>query len=68
MFPQVAPKFFKTRPKGRRTWAKIPAHRPKAAAKQPAKEAPQPANASASHYVITLNGQEHKVIALNPAR
>ena len=59
MFPQVAPKFFKTRPEGRKNVGKDPA------AKQP--DAKQPGAAGGSqlsakvNYVITLNGQEHRV-------
>jgi methylmalonyl-CoA carboxyltransferase 5S subunit len=58
MFPQVAPKFFKTRPEGRKNVGKDPS------AKAPESKAEaggaQPAGAKAS-YVVTLNGQEHKV-------
>jgi methylmalonyl-CoA carboxyltransferase 5S subunit len=59
MFPQVAPKFFKTRPEGRKNVGKDPA------AKQP--DAKQPGAAGGSqlsakvNYVITLNGSEHRV-------
>ncbi len=61
MFPQVAPKFFKTRADGRKNLGK-----------DPSKKAPEvkasPAAASGGHelgakvnYVITLNGKEHRV-------
>jgi len=60
MFPQVAPKFFKTRAQGRKN-----------VGKDPSKKAPEPqAGAAASggpelstkvSYIITLNGQEHRV-------
>jgi methylmalonyl-CoA carboxyltransferase 5S subunit len=61
MFPQVAPKFFKTRAEGRKNLGK-----------DPSKKAPEakasPAAASGGHelgakvnYVITLNGKEHRV-------
>jgi methylmalonyl-CoA carboxyltransferase 5S subunit len=65
MFPQVAPKFFKTRAEGRKNLGKdpskaAPAPAPKAAA------ATAPANGGQAltttvNYVITLNGQEHRV-------
>jgi methylmalonyl-CoA carboxyltransferase 5S subunit len=62
MFPQVAPKFFKTRADGPKNLGKDPSAAP---AKPPMKEAPRngdkPAPASPHTYVITLNGQEHRV-------
>ncbi len=62
MFPQVAPKFFKTRPEGPKNLGKDPAA---VAAKPPAKEPPRngdkPMPTTPHNYVITLNGQEHKV-------
>ncbi len=62
MFPQVAPKFFKTRPEGPKNLGKEPGVPAKAAAKEPAKDAPAAGPATSPHtYVITLNGQEHKV-------
>jgi len=60
MFPQVAPKFFKARPEGRKNLGKDPA------AKLPTNE-PAPQTGAARHgdakvnYVITLNGKEHRV-------
>jgi methylmalonyl-CoA carboxyltransferase 5S subunit len=62
MFPQVAPKFFKTRPEGPKNLGKDPAA---VAAKPPAKEPPHNGDKAVPttphNYVITLNGQEHKV-------
>ncbi len=60
MFPQVAPKFFKTRAEGRKNLGKDPSVKP------PASEpAPQPGAARQAatmvNYVITLNGKEHRV-------
>jgi methylmalonyl-CoA carboxyltransferase 5S subunit len=66
MFPQVAPKFFKTRPEGRKNVGKDPAAKasePKAAA-----AAGGSADLSAKvNYVITMNGKEHQV-AVAPVR
>ena len=64
MFPQVAPKFFGTRAQGPKNLGKEPV---KASAPVPpaaGKESAPPAGAALTHtmkYVITLNGQEHKV-------
>lgn len=62
MFPQVAPKFFKTRAEGPRNLGKDPSA---VAAKPAVREAPhsgdKPAPATSHTYVITLNGQEHRV-------
>lgn len=62
MFPQVAPKFFKTRPEGPKNLGKSPGA---AVAKPAAAEAPhkgdKPAPVTPHTYVITLNGQEHRV-------
>ncbi len=62
MFPQVAPKFFKTRPEGRKNVGKDPAK------KTPATEQKAPAGGGVAHplsntvnYVITLDGHEHRV-------
>jgi methylmalonyl-CoA carboxyltransferase 5S subunit len=59
MFPQVAPRFFKSRPEGRKNLGKDPSSKPAAEPK---------ATASGGHalgtkvnYVITLNGKEHQV-------
>ncbi|HIJ37862.1 MAG TPA: methylmalonyl-CoA carboxytransferase subunit 5S [Rhodospirillaceae bacterium] len=63
MFPQVAPKFFKARPEGPKNLGKDPGAAP-AAAPAPAKaeagaKGAQPK--SPVTYVVSLNGQEHKV-------
>jgi methylmalonyl-CoA carboxyltransferase 5S subunit len=60
MFPQVAPKFFKTRAEGPKNLGKDPSA---AAAKPAVKEAlPNDDKPATPHtYVITLNGQEHRV-------
>jgi len=62
MFPQVAPKFFKTRADGPKNLGKDPNAAP---AKLLVKEAPRngdkPEPATPHTYVITLNGQEHRV-------
>lgn len=61
MFPQVAPKFFGARAQGPKNLGKEPV---RAAAPVPAKEAspaPGAAPAQTMKYVITLNGQEHKI-------
>jgi methylmalonyl-CoA carboxyltransferase 5S subunit len=60
MFPQVAPKFFKTRSDGPKNLGKdLSAAKAVAPKEQPAaaKHSPETAHT----YVITLNGQEHKV-------
>ncbi|HEY1730204.1 MAG TPA: methylmalonyl-CoA carboxytransferase subunit 5S [Terriglobales bacterium] len=58
MFPQVAPKFFKTRSEGPKNLGREPGASPK----PPAKAASEKSEPATSHnYVITLNGQEHKV-------
>jgi methylmalonyl-CoA carboxyltransferase 5S subunit len=65
MFPQVAPKFFKTRSQGPRNLGKEPgkvtseATPPKA--KEPAATVDYSLSGATVKYVITLNGQEHKV-------
>jgi methylmalonyl-CoA carboxyltransferase 5S subunit len=64
MFPQVAPKFFKTRTEGAKNLGKAPARSSEAAAAAPAKSgtAAAPADLKAPvSYVVTLNGREHKV-------
>lgn len=60
MFPQVAPKFFKTRKDGPKNLGKDPAKKVAADAKSPAVSGGKPLEASV-HYVITLNGKEHQV-------
>ncbi len=60
MFPQVAPKFFKTRAEGRKNLGKDPvaaAPAPEPAAQTGAARQP----ATKMNYVITLNGKEHRV-------
>ncbi len=64
MFPQVAPKFFKTRSEGPRNLGKDPGKaapaQPPAAAKAAAVNG-QPDSGSTVKYVITLDGREHNV-------
>ena len=60
MFPQVAPKFFKTRPEGPKNLGKDPGAVKAAVPKEPPTAAKNPPE-TAHTYVITLNGQEHKV-------
>ena len=65
MFPQVAPKFFKTRAEGRKNLGKDPVKK-SAEAKAPAAAAASAAPngsglAGKVNYVITLNGKEHRV-------
>jgi methylmalonyl-CoA carboxyltransferase 5S subunit len=60
MFPQVAPKFFKTRAEGRKNVGKDPAV--KAAGAEGGGGRPAlPALSAKVNYVITLNGKEHRV-------
>jgi methylmalonyl-CoA carboxyltransferase 5S subunit len=62
MFPQVAPKFFKTRSEGPKNLGRDPGATAAAAPKEPAKDTHPAGPATSPHtYVITLNGQEHKV-------
>jgi methylmalonyl-CoA carboxyltransferase 5S subunit len=70
MFPQVAPKFFKSRHEGPKNVGRDPepAAKPKAAAPAPAAAAPAGTNGGASKgitepvsYVVTYAGKEHKV-------
>jgi methylmalonyl-CoA carboxyltransferase 5S subunit len=62
MFPQVAPKFFKTRAEGPKNLGKDPSA-VAVAAKPAVKEVPPNGDKPATPhtYVITLNGQEHRV-------
>ncbi len=60
MFPQVAPKFFKTRQDGPKNLGKDPSAVKAAAPKEQPAAAKHPPE-TAHTYVITLNGQEHKV-------
>jgi methylmalonyl-CoA carboxyltransferase 5S subunit len=64
MFPQVAPKFFKTRSEGRKNLGRDPVRQPgaaKAAASPAATSSRATAVAATVSYVITLNGKEHRV-------
>jgi methylmalonyl-CoA carboxyltransferase 5S subunit len=61
MFPQVAPKFFKTRPEGPKNLSKDPAKQPTVLAPPVKAKGDQKPLGSPVKYVITLNGQEHKV-------
>jgi methylmalonyl-CoA carboxyltransferase 5S subunit len=64
MFPQVAPKFFKTRAEGPKDVGKEPVKAAPAAAATGKPDGEQKSAATLSapvNYVITLNGQEHKV-------
>ena len=70
MFPQVAPKFFKTRPQGP---LNLGADQTKAApvaapATAPGAGAPAKANGATKPvtYVVTLQGKEHKVTVATP--
>jgi len=57
MFPQVAPKFFKTRGQGPKNVGREPGVT-KAA---PGAKHREPSSHEPTRYVVTLNGQEHKV-------
>ncbi len=62
MFPQVAPKFFKSRAAGPKNLGKEPSALKAAPESKPAQ--PEGHSAAAKEriqYVVTLNGQEHKV-------
>jgi methylmalonyl-CoA carboxyltransferase 5S subunit len=68
MFPQVAPKFFKSRPEGAKNLGKEPAKKEAAPAAAPAAsdaKAAKPAGngnlSSPVTYVVSLYGREHKV-------
>jgi methylmalonyl-CoA carboxyltransferase 5S subunit len=60
MFPQVAPKFFKTRAEGRKNLGRDPAVKPPASEPAPRAGAARQAGTKVN-YVITLNGKEHRV-------
>lgn len=62
MFPQVAPKFFKTRTEGRKNLGKE-VSKTAAEGKAPAAATPPTGTGLAAevNYVITLNGKEHRV-------
>ncbi len=61
MFPQVAPKFFKARPEGRKNLGKDPSL--KQASQEPTLQAGAASRPDGrkTNYVITLNGKEHRV-------
>ena len=65
MFPQVAPKFFKTRAEGRKNLGKDPskaAPAPKRRRAAATRQRRRRMRSSAKvNYVITLNGKEHRV-------
>jgi methylmalonyl-CoA carboxyltransferase 5S subunit len=64
MFPQVAPKFFKSRAEGRKNLGKDPAKKtdaPKTAAASGGAASGGQALGTTVNYVITLNGKEHRV-------
>jgi methylmalonyl-CoA carboxyltransferase 5S subunit len=62
MFPQVAPKFFKSRSEGRKNLGKDPSKKtPAPDPKPPVAAGGAPALSATVNYVITLNGQEHRV-------
>jgi len=61
MFPQVAPKFFKSRSQGPKNLSKAPAKAAPAEPPKPAAAAPANTPKAPVTYVVSLNGQEHKV-------
>jgi methylmalonyl-CoA carboxyltransferase 5S subunit len=63
MFPQVAPKFFKSRKDGAKNLGKDPAKKTEAAAagKTNGKDRGAAPLTGTANYVITLNGKEHRV-------
>ncbi len=61
MFPQVAPKFFKTRAEGRKNLGKNPSASKPAAESKAAAAGGGQALGTKVNYVITLNGKEHRV-------
>ena len=63
MFPQVAPKFFKTRAEGRKNLGKDPS-RKSVESKPPAAPGSGQERRAKATYLITLNGQEHRVTVL----
>jgi len=60
MFPQVAPKFFKTRAEGRKNVGKDPSKKA-IAGKAPGADGGGQELGTKVNYVITLNGKEHRV-------
>jgi methylmalonyl-CoA carboxyltransferase 5S subunit len=66
MFPQVAPKFFKSRPQGRKNLARNRNEKTAVTEGQPISGNGAKSEAAVS-YVITLNGKEHRVtVASSP--
>jgi methylmalonyl-CoA carboxyltransferase 5S subunit len=68
MFPQVAPKFFKSRHEGPKNLGKDPEAKPKSAAPSPAAAPGAGGNGGAKgqltepiNYVVTYAGKSHKV-------
>jgi methylmalonyl-CoA carboxyltransferase 5S subunit len=61
MFPQVAPKFFKTRAEGPKNVGADPAKKAAAAPAQPQSSGKPSTSGKPVSYVITLNGKEHRV-------
>jgi methylmalonyl-CoA carboxyltransferase 5S subunit len=62
MFPQVAPKFLKTRGEGRKNLGKDPSKKSAEVKVPAAAAAPNGSGLAAEvNYVITLNGKEHRV-------
>jgi methylmalonyl-CoA carboxyltransferase 5S subunit len=61
MFPQVAPKFFKSRAEGRKNLGKDPSKPAPAAKASAAAASGGPVLGATVNYVITLNGKEHRV-------
>jgi methylmalonyl-CoA carboxyltransferase 5S subunit len=61
MFPQVAPKFFKGRSEGPKNVGTDPAKKPAPAEPLPQANGKQRPADTSVHYVITLNGKEHRV-------
>ena len=61
MFPQVAPKFFKSRAEGPKNVSIDPAKKAASAPPQPPPTDRKPRNGKPVSYVITLNGKEHRV-------
>ena len=63
MFPQVAPKFFKSRPEGRKNLGKDPSPTKSSEPKVATPGTPDGVKpiATTVNYVITLNGKEHRI-------
>jgi methylmalonyl-CoA carboxyltransferase 5S subunit len=61
MFPQVAPKFFKSRSEGPKNVGTDPAKKGAPAESLPQANGKQRPAETSVNYVITLNGKEHRV-------